>query len=116
MDDDPETNQDFLICTLPSPELASRRAEIQRLMEQSGAISSTSDGVLVTFPNTNEIAHALVDFVRFEQQCCSAITYELRSEPPHADLVLQLRAPTAMVSVVQGFYRTGKKLSIEGVD
>lgn len=85
-------------------------------MEQSGSISSTHDGVQVRFPNTDVIAHALVDFVRFEQQCCSAITYELRSEPPHSDFILQLRAPAAMVSVVQDFYQTGRPLPIKGLD
>jgi len=111
MASDPISNKSFLVCTLPSPQLASRRAEIQRLMEQAGSIASAPDGVLFTFPNTDEIAHALVDFVRFEQQCCSAITYELRSEPPHAVLVLQLRAPTSHVLLIQEFYQSGKRSS-----
>lgn len=105
MDSDPVTNNGFPVCTLPSPELASRRTEIQRLMRRSGSVGSTPDGVIFTFANTDEIAHALVDFVRFEQQCCDAITYELRSEPPHTNLLLQLHAPPTMVSLVQVFYR-----------
>lgn len=116
MDSDPVINKDFLLCALPSPELALRRAEIQTLVEQSGAIGSTPDGVLIKFPNSNEIAHALVDFVRFEQQCCSEIIYELRSEPPHTELVLQLRAPAAMVSLVQEFYQALKRSDLKGVD
>jgi len=32
--------------------------------------------VLFTFQNTDETAHALLDFIRFEQQCCGAIAYE----------------------------------------
>ena len=98
------TSEGFLVCTLPSPELASRRAEIQRLIEHVGAVVARPDGVLFTFQNTDEIAHALLNFIRFEQQCCAAITYELRAEPPHTEIVLQLRAPAALIASVQRFY------------
>jgi hypothetical protein len=99
-------NEDFLVCNLASPELASRRAEIQRLIEHAGLVAARPDGLLFTFQNTDEIAHALVDFIRFEQQCCGSITYELRAEPPHRELALQLRAPAALVTSVQKFYLT----------
>jgi hypothetical protein len=102
------TDEGFLVCTLPSPELASRRAEIQRLIEHAGSVVARPDGVLFTFKNTDEIAHALVDFIRFEQQCCGAVTYELRAEPPHKVLALQLRAPAALVASVQKFYLTSE--------
>ena len=104
MANDSTTNDDFLLCTLQSPELATRRGEIQRLIEQAGSVVSKPDGVLFTFRDTVEIAQALVDFIRFEQQCCSALTYELRFEPPHRELALQLRAPVALVASVQKFY------------
>jgi hypothetical protein len=99
---------DFLGCTLPSSELATRRAEIQSLFEQVGSVEATSDGVLFRFQNTGEVAHALVDFIQFEQQCCGAITYELRSEPPHTVFTLQLRAPETLIGSIQTFYLTNK--------
>ena len=98
------SSEGFLACTLPSPELAQRRAEIQRLIEQAGSVVATSGGVRFTFQNTDEIAHSLIDFVRFEQQCCGGITYEIRSEPPHTQLILQLHAPTTLVASIQKFY------------
>jgi hypothetical protein len=104
MNTESATSEGFLACTLPAPELASRRAEIQRLIERAGSVEARPDGVLFTFRNTEETAHALLDFIRFEQQCCGALTYELRSEPPHAELALQLRAPAAQVASVQKFY------------
>ena len=64
--------------------------------------------MLFTFKNTDEIAHALVDFIRFEQQCCGTITYELRAEPPHTELALQLRAPADLVASLQKFYLTSE--------
>jgi hypothetical protein len=102
------TNEGFLVCTLPSPELASRRAEIQRLIEHAASVVARPDGVLFTFQNTDGIAQALLDFMRFEQQCCGAITYEIRSEPPHTELALQLRAPTTLVTSIQDFYLAGE--------
>jgi len=104
MSSDSMNDENLLLCTLPSPELAPRRAEIQRLIEQAGSVVSKPDGVSFSFRNTVEIAHALVDFIRFEQQCCSSITYELRSEPPHMELTLRLRAPSVLVASVQKFY------------
>jgi hypothetical protein len=102
-------NQEFLFCTLPSPELASRRSEMHRLIEHASSIVARPDGVLFTFQNTDEIARALFDFIRFEQQCCGTITYELRAEPPHAELRLQLRVPAALVTSVQKFYLTSER-------
>jgi len=104
MSSDSMNDENLLLCTLPSPELATRRGEIQRLIEQAGSVVSKPDGVLFTFRDTVEIAQALVDFIRFEQQCCSALTYELRFEPPYRELALQLRAPVTLVASVQKFY------------
>jgi len=104
MTSESKANQDFLTCTLPSPELATRRAEIQRLIERAGSVKAKPDGVLFTFQNTDEIARTLLDFIRFEQQCCGALTYELRAEPPHTQLALQLRAPANLVASIQKFY------------
>jgi hypothetical protein len=115
MASEPATSEEFLVCTLPSSDLASRRAEIQRLIEHAGSVAARPDGVLFTFPNADGIAHALLDFIRFEQQCCGAITYELRSVPPHTELALQLRAPAALVTSVQKFYLTREPPADDGV-
>jgi hypothetical protein len=108
-------NQEFLFCTLPSPELASRRSEMQRLIEHASSVVAKPDGVFFTFQNTDEIARALLDFIRFEQQCCGMITYELRAEPPHTELALQLRAPATLVSSVQKFYLTSERAVNDGI-
>jgi hypothetical protein len=96
-------------CSLPSPELAARRVEIQGFIEGATSVASTPDGVLFAFANTVETAHALVDFILFEQQCCSSITYELRSEPRHSHFTLQLRAPADQVVELQKIYSKGDK-------
>jgi len=100
---EPATNINFLACTLSAPDFALRRAEIQTFIDKAGSVQTRPDGVSHTFRNTAEFAHSLLEFIRFEQQCCSTITYELRVEPPHTELTLRLRAPAAMVSPVQSF-------------
>jgi hypothetical protein len=97
------------VCSLPSPELAARRMEIQGFIEEATSVVSRPDGVLFAFANTVETAHALVDFILFEQQCCSSITYELRSEPRHSHFTLQLRAPADQVLELQTIYSKGDK-------
>jgi hypothetical protein len=108
MASEPATNVGFLACTIPSPQLASRRAEIQTLIDQAGSAQARHDGVQMTFQNSEEVAQSLLEFIRLEQQCCKTITYELRSEPPHTELSLRLRAPAALISPVQSFYLGAK--------
>jgi hypothetical protein len=97
------------VCSLPTPELTARRAEIQGFIEQATSVVSRPDGVLFAFENSVETAHALVDFILFEQQCCSSITYELRSEPRHSHFALQLRAPADQVVELQKIYSKGDR-------
>ena len=115
MSNDSSNDDNFPFCTLPSPELALRRVEIQRLIEQATAVVSKPDGVLFTFLDSVEAAHTLVDFIRFEQRCCSALTYELRFAPPHKELSLQLRAPAALVASVQKFYLASEMADNDGI-
>ena len=89
---------------LPTPELTVRRAEIQTLLDHAVSVQASHDGVQFQFENSEEIAYALLDFIRFEQQCCTAITYELRAKPPHTELALWLDAPTPLVATVQKLY------------
>jgi hypothetical protein len=97
------------VCSLPSPELIARRAEIQGFIEQAISVVPRPDGLIFAFENTVETAHALVDFILFEQQCCSSITYELRSEPRYSHFTLQLRAPADQVVELQKIYSKGDK-------
>jgi hypothetical protein len=97
------------VCSLPSPGLTARRAEIQGFIEQATSVVSRPDGVMFAFANTVKTAHALVDFILFEQQCCSSITYELRSEPRHSHFTLRLRAPADQVGELQKIYTSEDK-------
>lgn len=93
-----------LVCTLPSTEFATRRMEVQKFVERATSVTPTSTGLRFVFRNTNEIMHALADFILFEQKCCGAVSYELQSVPPHTDLVLQLHAPEELFASLQAVY------------
>lgn len=68
------------------------------------SVNPTPDGIRFVFGNTPDIAHALIDFILFEQKCCSSILYELRSAPPHTQFTLQLHAPKHQVDALQAIY------------
>jgi hypothetical protein len=89
--------ESVLVCSLPAPDLAARRVEINKFFKGAKSVTGTPDGILFVFANTPDIAHALTDFILFEQKCCGTILYELRSSPPHTQLTLQLYAPQKQV-------------------
>lgn len=99
-----EDVEQHLVCALPSAELASRRKEVQEFVERAQSIMSIPYGLQFVFPNTNEIAHALVDFILFEQKCCAAVSYELQSIPPHGEIVLQLHASGTLLASLHNLY------------
>jgi hypothetical protein len=93
-----------LVCSLPAPDLATRRAEINEFIRGAISVNATPAGIVFIFENAADIAHALIDFILFEQKCCSSILYELRSSPPHAQLTLQLHAPRNQVDALHAIY------------
>lgn len=99
-----ETTSKLLVCTLPSTEFAKRRIEVQGFVERASSVEATSTGLRFVFRNTNETAHALVDFILLEQKCCSAVSYELQSLPPHTDIILQLHASGELLASLQALY------------
>lgn len=104
MNHENQATSGLLVCTLPSAEFRSRRIEVQEFVERARSVVSIPNGLRFVFPNTKEIAHALVDFILFEQKCCAAVTYELQSPPPHTDLVLELHASGGLFASLQALY------------
>jgi hypothetical protein len=96
--------ESVLVCSLPAPDLAARRVEINKFFKGAKSVTGTPDGILFVFANTRDIAHALTDFILFEQKCCGTILYELRSSPPHTQLTLQLYAPQKQVNALRAIY------------
>ena len=96
--------ESVLVCSLPKPDLATRRSEINEFIRNAISVNATPDGVVFVFENTADAAHALMDFILFEQQCCSNVSYELRSEPRHTKLTLQLYAPKNQVNALHAIY------------
>lgn len=99
-----ETTGKLLLCTLPNTELADRRMEVQKFFGRACSVAAISTGLRFVFHNTNETAHALVDFILFEQKCCNAVSYELQSLPPHTTLILLLHASGELLAPLQSLY------------
>jgi len=71
-----------LACTLSSPDLAQRLAEIRSgLLAEVECAQMIESGYRLEFPNTSDIANALLDFIRFERQCCPFVDFGLGLPP-----------------------------------
>jgi hypothetical protein len=101
-----------LLCSLPAPELRERRAEIQAFLEQATRVARLADGVEVEFTASNEVAHALTDFILFERVCCSSITYELRSQPERSGLILRLTGPAEQIDSLRAIFLPGARAGV----
>ena len=106
-----ETTSALPLCALSDAEFENRRKELHGFIEQARSVTPTSTGLRFVFCNTHKNAHSLVDFILFEQKCCSAVSYELQALPPHTDLVLQLHASGEALASLQALYRGALRTS-----
>ena len=71
-----------LACTLSSPDLAQRLAAIRSgLLAEVECAQMIESGYRLEFPNMSDIANALLDFIRFERQCCPFVDFGLGLPP-----------------------------------
>lgn len=81
-----------LVCKLTSPELQKRRStvirELKDLLVQREILP---DGLRFTFPGKDEMLDKLIDFVKFERQCCDFLSFQLSVTDDTA--VLELTGP-----------------------
>ncbi len=84
-------NEPQIACRLTAPELAVRlndiRTSLLAIVERVDAIDS---GYRLELPNSDEIAESVLDFVRFERQCCPflgfGVTLPAEPQPIHLEL------------------------------
>ncbi len=90
-----------IACSLTTPELRAREQVVQR--EVVGGVQETrelADGYALRFPGDPAWLDTLTEFIRFERECCPFFTFELRCEPQHGPLWLQLRGPEGVKEFV----------------
>lgn len=81
-----------IACTLSSDALAQRREEtVAALFRQAEASQELEDGYAFGFPGSDEWADQLLDFIKFERQCCAFFRFDLSFEPNQGRIWLTLR-------------------------
>jgi hypothetical protein len=86
-----------LICTLSTDELSQRREEIiQALFKRGLDTRERNQGLEFTFPAEETLLSDLLEFIRFERNCCRFLSFEIVFEPEQGPLRLRiLGAPEA---------------------
>lgn len=95
-----------MACRLTSPDLAKRLDDLRTgLFSQVVAVDWQPDGATFRFPQSDEMVNDLLDFVRFERQCCPFLDFSLAfaAGEPDARLTLSSMATGGETFIRQTF-------------
>ncbi len=93
------------VCVLAPVDRESRLASVRTVFERANRCAGEQDGVLLEFPEADEIARTLLDFVLAERRCCPHFTYELCFVPEQLGITLRMRASGAYLTPLKTLYR-----------
>ena len=75
---DSNFSQSTLVCRLTGPELAERKAALQKeVFSKVQRVEEVSDGYLFHFPDDNDLLFKIMDYMLAEKQCCPFFNYDL---------------------------------------
>jgi hypothetical protein len=94
-----------LVCVLAPPDRATRLGTVRHVLERATGWTEQNDGVLLEFPEAEEISRMLLDFVLAERRCCPHFTYELCFAPDQRRVTLRMRASGAYLTPLIALYR-----------
>ena len=87
-------DEPVIACRLTEPALAARLEALRRgLLGQVVRIAPIASGYRLELPNTDETADAVLDFVRFERQCCPFIDFGATLPAAGHPILLDLTGP-----------------------
>lgn len=84
-------HESSIACRLSTPDLAARLEEIRAvLLARVEVVEPIDSGYRLRLPNTDANAESVLDFVRFERQCCPFLDFRvtLPAEPYYIALEL----------------------------
>lgn len=84
-----------IACRLSAPDLQARLSDIRTgLLANVKHVARIDTGFRLSLPNDNEQAEAVLDFVRYERQCCPFLGFGL-TFPSNgtSDILLELTGP-----------------------
>jgi hypothetical protein len=94
-----------LVCVLAPLDRASRLGVVRHVLERATGWTEQNDGVLLEFPEADEISRMLLDFVLAERRCCPHFTYELCFAPDQRRVTVRMRASGAYLVPLKAMYR-----------
>ena len=92
-----------LSCSLPATDAAARRVSTARLFEKAIRCEWTTSGARVLFHGSTEMARAVMDFVVVERVCCSELTYQVETMPPHDHIALVMHGPGELRDAIRAW-------------
>jgi len=98
-------NSTAIYCTLTLHEQRARRSEVTaKLVPQVAAVISIANGLRLDFEPSEGLRDLIEEFVEFERDCCSFLTFTLSQ--PADDLSLLIQGPSNAAHIVEMFRRT----------
>jgi hypothetical protein len=83
-----------IVCHLSGPEQQRRRLQIASdIYKDLQQVDELPDGYSFRYPDGEEVAARLLEFITFERKCCPFMTFELVFEPDQDHIQLRLRGP-----------------------
>ena len=93
-----------LVCTLPSNGRTGRSVKVQNIIACATSFRELRRGVAFSFPNADDMAQALFDFVLAERTCCAQFRYNIGFPSAHQSIRLRIEASGAFVKALQDLY------------
>jgi hypothetical protein len=94
-------------CSLSGPELQERRS---RLLEKVGAamqeVKELENGFAYRLPSQESWIHELANLITLERQCCPFLQFNLRLEPGHGPIWLELTGPDGTKEFLDSLFAT----------
>ncbi len=97
-----------IACSLNDAEFRERRALARRTLLPQIIISQRiSNGLTLTFTNSEALRRDVKTFVRLERECCDFLTFSLTPDtvPVNESLVLTIKGPPEAAATIEMFAR-----------
>lgn len=107
-----------IACNLPEHDRSARGEQIaDDILSHCEQVSELSDGYAFRFPDDQQWAVKLLDFVVQERKCCPFFVFELAFEPQEGPIWLRLKgSENVKLFIQQNFGVVGEGLAAESVD
>ena len=103
-----------IACSLNDADFRERRALARRTLLPQIIISQRiSNGLTLTFTNSEALRRDVKTFVRLERECCDFLTFTLTPDtgPANESLLLTIKGPPEAAATIEMFARAAEERS-----